>query len=176
MAIFALMASSIAKTSVGNISALNQGGEQSRAEALAIEAVESVRAIKDGAWNDLYSSTTIAFADYDWSFESSNVETIGDYTRTVEFADVCRDGSNVITTCPGTTTDLQAKKVTVTVAWEVRPGLNNSVVKEFYLTNWDSREWTQTDWSSGPGQSILSDLAAFSSWAWSMACCASGGM
>jgi len=49
MAIFALMASSIAKTSVGNISALNQGGEQSRAEALAIEAVESVRAIKDGA-------------------------------------------------------------------------------------------------------------------------------
>ena len=161
MAIFALMASSIAKTSVGNISALNQGGEQSRAEALAIEAVESVRAIKDGAWNDLYSSTTIAFADYDWSFESSNVETIGDYTRTVEFADVCRDGSNVITTCPGTTTDLQAKKVTVTVAWEVRPGLNNSVVKEFYLTNWDSREWTQTDWSSGPGQSILSDLAAF---------------
>ena len=163
MAIFALMASSIAKTSIGNINALNQGGSQSRADALAQEAVEAVRAIKDGAWNDLYSSTTISFADYSWSFDITNVETIGDYTRTVEFADVCRDGSDIITACPGTTTDLQSKKVTVTVAWEVRPGLNNSVVKEFYLTNWDSREWTQTDWSSGPGQSVLTDTAGYDS-------------
>jgi len=162
MAIFALMVSSIASTSVGNISALNQGNFGSRAETLALEAVESIRAIKDGAWNDLYSSSNISFADYSWSFYSTNIQTIGDYTRTVTFSDVCRnDTTHDIEDCATGTLDLQSKKVNVTVSWEVRPGLTNSVNKEFYLTNWDSREWIQSDWSSGPGQSILSDLAAF---------------
>lgn len=163
MAIFALMASAIAGTSVGNLNSLNKGGEQSRAESLAQEAVEAIRGIKENAWNDLYSSSTISFAGYEWSFDSTNVQTIGDYTRTVTFSDVCRDAQNVIVACPGDSTDLQSKKVNVSVSWEIRPGVTNSVNKEFYLTNWDSREWIQSDWSGGPGQSVLSDASSYDS-------------
>ncbi|HAO52153.1 TPA: hypothetical protein DCQ85_01655, partial [Candidatus Magasanikbacteria bacterium] len=124
----------------------------------------SIRAIKDNAWNDLYSDSSVSIAGYDWTFDGTNIQTIGDYTRTVTFSNVCRNSNtNAIEDCATGINDLQSKKVNVAVSWEVRPGVTNSVDREFYLTNWDSREWTQTDWSSGPGQSVLSDTAGYDS-------------
>ncbi|MBU2542735.1 prepilin-type N-terminal cleavage/methylation domain-containing protein, partial [Patescibacteria group bacterium] len=165
MAIFALISAAMVSLSLGGLSALEQGGEQTQAEALAQEGVEAVRAIRDSAWNKLvYATSSVSINGSEWEFTGEDTtETIGQYTRTISFADVCRDLSDDIVDCPGSYTDLHSKKVTVIVDWEIRPGVNNSVQKITYLTNWDSINWIQTDWSGGDGQSIWSDATRYDS-------------
>lgn len=80
-------------------------------------------------------------------------DTIGKFTRTVSLTNVCRDTSHDIVACPGSYTDVHSLLVTATTSWTPRPGVVNEVVRSSYLTNWDSREWTQTDWDGGSGQS-----------------------
>lgn len=79
-----------------------------------------------------------------WIFDGEDtIETIGDYTRTITFDNVCRDELNNITNCPGAYEDAHSQKVTVNVAWDVRPGVVNSVEFTQYLTNWDSSDWLE---------------------------------
>jgi len=72
--------------------------------------------------------------------------------RPIDFAPVCRDGSNEIAVCPAVYTDVHSKEATVTIAWTIRDGITNFVQHILYVTNWDSREWvedTVTDFSDG---------------------------
>jgi len=159
LAIFALISAAMVTMTTGSFISLEQGGEQTEAEALAQEGIEAVRAIRDGAWNELiYTTSSVSISGNKWIFDGeTTTETIGKYTRIISFEDVCRDANDDITDCPGSYTDLHSKKVTVTVSWDIREGIVNQVQKITYLTNWDSREWVQTDWVGGNGQVIWSD-------------------
>ena len=154
-AIFSLIGAAMISMTVGGFNALQRGGDQTEAEALAQEGLEAVRSIRDGAWNEiLYSQSAVEISGSEWIFTGEATdETIGQYTRTITFADVCRDGSDDIVACPGTYTDLHGKKVTCTVTWSPMNGVANSVERVSYLTNWDSLTWVQdtiVDFDSAP--------------------------
>lgn len=165
LAVFGLYSASFGTLVIGGFRALEQGSEQVQAEALAQEGFEAVRSIKNRAWNEnTYTQSGVDAGGGSWHFlGEGTTETIGQYTRRIVFSDICRDSSHEIVGCPGDYTDLHAKKVTVTVEWENRGGVTNSVEHIGYLTNWDSTEWTQTDWSGGPGQPIWSDASRYDS-------------
>ena len=159
LAIFSLIAATITSLAVGNIGALSQGGEHTEAQALAQEGIEAVRSIRDNAWNtNIYTTSSVSRNNNQWVFDGEGTtETIGKYTRTIYFSDVCRNGSDEIVDCPGSYTDVQSKLATVEVSWSPRSGVTNTVELFTYLTNWDSNKWIQTDWSGGIGQAIWSN-------------------
>jgi len=165
MAIFSLISAVMISLALGGFNALGQGGEQTQAEALAQEGVEAVRSIRGRGWNEfIYNQSGVEINEGKWIFSGEGTaEKIDQYTRTITFENVCRNILDEITACPGLYSDLHSKKVTVTVTWEVRPGIINSVQKITYLTNWDSQEWIQTNWVGGPGQDIWSDQTKYNS-------------
>lgn len=155
MAIFALVSAAIATMAVGSFGALIQGGEYSKAEALAQEALEAVKSIKDRAWNEsrFNQSALDGTGDY-WVFAGEGTqEKIDIYTRVVTLHDVCRDAENEITDCPGEYLDVHAKEARVLVSWETGMGKIATIEKRTYITNWDTELWTQNDWAGGSGQS-----------------------
>jgi len=156
MAIFSLIGAAMATLVVGGFTGLEQGGEYTQAQALAQEGIEAVKSIQAGAWNEIiYSQSGVATSSNQWIFSGEDTsETIGQFTRTITFNDVCRDGSNDITDCPGSYTDVHSKKASVSVSWEIRSGVTNSVQRASYLTNWDSQDWTETDWRGQSGENV----------------------
>jgi len=163
--IFALVASSMISLVLGGNAALLQGSDQINAQTLAQEGIEAVRAVRDRAWNEInYNQSAVATSSGQWAFSGEGTsEKIGIYTRTIIFSDVCRDVLNNITVCPGAYLDRHAKKVDVKITWLTSTGITDTVDRIVYVTNWDSRDWQQTDWSGGPGQSIWSDSTKFDS-------------
>jgi len=163
MAIFGLISAAMISMVTGSFVGLAQGGEQTQAESLAQEGIEAVKAIYGEAWNQLvYSTSSVSIAGGKWIFDGEGTtETIGQFTRTIFFTDVCRDSSNDITDCPGNYTDAHTKEVNATVLWDTRDGVSNTVERAGFVTNWDSREWTQTGWSGGTGQSEWSDTTRY---------------
>lgn len=156
LAIFSLVASALATMAIGGNNALLQGGDQSEAAALAEEGIEAIRAIRDAAWN-VSPDAQVSAGGGSWAYAGGGPEVIGKYTRTIAFTDVCRDGSDDITPCPGTYVDAHTRRASVTVSWTTVTGAMNTVERVAYLTNWDSRDWTQTNWAGGGGQSVWSD-------------------
>ncbi|PIT92168.1 MAG: hypothetical protein COU08_03735 [Candidatus Harrisonbacteria bacterium CG10_big_fil_rev_8_21_14_0_10_42_17] len=160
LAIFGIIGTTIATLIVGSLSALNQGGEQTVAEALAEEGIEGVRSIRDNAWNELRVSASGIEPQFGkWTFKGeATTDAIGKYTRTITLDDVCRDATDEITSCPGIYTDLHSKKATVEIVWEVRPGINNTVQRIAYFTNWDSvtvTDTTKADFDAGSHNSTF---------------------
>lgn len=165
VAIFALIGAALSSMVLGSFNSLTRSTKMTRAQALADEAAEAIRSIKGGAWNRLdLNRSAVATTGSQWIFQGEGTSrNIGPYTRTIDIEDVCRDGDGNITDCPGDHKDVHTKKVVVNVEWEVRSGVTNSVTREVYLSNWDSRNWTQTDWSGGDGQDIWSDSSRYDS-------------
>ena len=164
-AVFVLIGSSITTLILGSFNALTQGGEHTQAMALAQEGIESVRSIQNRAWNELsYSTSSVSILGNQWIFDGEGTtETIGQYDRTISFNDVCRNSLDNIVDCPGSYTDLYTKKITSSIDWLVRENVHNSISQIGYLTDWDSQEWTQTDWFNGSGQSIWIDSSKYES-------------
>ncbi len=105
---------------------------------LASEAVEAVRAIKDGSWADLASySTGIAYHPVqsagEWQLASGS-ETIGDFSRQIILDQVYRDGSDDITASGGVL-DPNTLKITATVSWTEK-GAAQQVSLIDYLADW----------------------------------------
>lgn len=128
--------------------------EGAEALALAQEGIDAVRSIRDGAWNEnTFTQSGVTISGGQWVFLGEGTdETIGQYTRTITFADICRDASDDITACPGTYTDVHIRQATVTVSWDVVPGVTTSVESVTYLTNWKTSEWLEdvtADFSDG---------------------------
>jgi hypothetical protein len=163
MAIFALVSSSLATLSIGGFSALGDGGVRTEATALAMEGVSAVRAIRTRAWNEnIYNTSAVSVLGGEWVFDGEGTtEIIGIFTRTISFQDICRDISKAIVSCPGSYVDPHIRLAVVEVDWQTRPGVTSSVQQSTYVTNWDSTDWVQTDWSGGSGQSIWSDASMF---------------
>lgn len=165
IAVFAILAASILSLSAGNGRADVQSTHYVQATSLAEEGLEAVRSIRDRAYNEFtYSTSSVSVSGAQWIFDGENTtETIGDYVRTITFEDVCRDGSSDIVTCPGTYTDEHLKLASVLVEWQPRPGVTSTVERVAYVSNWDSSDWTQTDWVGGAGQSLWSDATKYDS-------------
>ncbi len=154
LAIFSLVGAAMVSLVIGGFTGLEQGGEHTQAEALTQEGIEAVRSIRDSAWNEVaYDQSKVEISGNEWIFSGEGTtEDIGQYTRIITIDDVCRDGFDEITSCPGAYTDVHSKKVIVSVSWRVRPGITNSVQRIAYLTNWDSKEWiedTLADFNDG---------------------------
>lgn len=145
VAIFGLVASSLASLAVGSNASMEQGGEHTQAENLAQEAIEAVKSIRDRAWNELvYNSSGITTSSNRWLFkgEATNNQ-IGQFYRNTSFTAVCRDGLDNIIDCPGNYIDVNSKKMTVSIDWLIRPGVTNTIWQTSYLTNWDSTTWQE---------------------------------
>jgi len=147
LGVFALMSAAVVSMLVGGVVALGQGGDRTEATALARDALEIVRSIRDGAWNEfIYPTAQLTLSGGQWVLVSSpNPQQIGKYFRAITFSNICRNASRDIVVCGsgGDTPDVHSTEVAVTVSWETRPGITNTVSERMYLTNWDSREWTE---------------------------------
>lgn len=165
VALFGFICSALVSMSLGGFSSLRQGGEYIEAEAYAQEGIEAVRAVRDSAWNKIiYNNSAVTSTGNIWQFVGENTSsTFGKYKRTIVFANVCRDAFNNITACPGSYTDLNSKQATVIVSWLSEHNAVNTIQKITYLTNWESRDWTQTDWSGGSEQAIWSNNSKYNS-------------
>lgn len=142
------------------------GGQRARASQLAAEGIAATRNLRDNAVNNLkFTQSGVQTTGTIWSFlGESTTETIGEFTRTITFDDVCRDASKVHVACPGTYIDPHTRKVTVAVSWTTRSGTDpSSVTRVTYLSSWASRFWEQTDWIGGTGQATWSDATRYDS-------------
>ena len=165
LAVFALIVSALTAMVTGGFSSLNQGKEQTEAASLANEGIEAVRVIRNQGFNNLtYSSTTGLLASSTWSFLGDGTsDSIGKYTRKISFETLCRDGNYNLATCPASSTDIYSKKVTVTVSWVTSYGKTNSVLRSAYLSDWQGKYFTQSDWYGGSGQATWSFINKYDS-------------
>ena len=69
-----------------------------------------------------------------WIFSGSD-NASGKYIRTITISNVNRDGNGDIDENSGDV-DVDTKKVTVVVSWNVASSRHNSVVLDTFLTNW----------------------------------------
>lgn len=165
MAVFSVIAGAIMSVTLGSLNGLIQGGEETEARAFAEEGMEAVRSVRDHAWNVLtISPAQVGVSGSVWTLSRAASELIGNkFTRIITLTNVCRDGTDTIAVCPATYTDPHTKLVTVNVRWAPRSGATNSVEQTGFISNWDSRDWTQTDWHGGSGQAIFSDVTRYGS-------------
>lgn len=165
MAIFALIATAMVSLTVGSYAGLMRGGSQLEAEALASEAVEALKSVRETGWNTIIDSpAVVSLSGGHWALGAGASELISDkFTRTINFDAVCRDASDNITDCPGAYTDIHSRKATVNISWLENGIIPGDIQRVIYLTNWDSRDWTQTDWVGGSGQAIWSDATKYAS-------------
>jgi prepilin-type N-terminal cleavage/methylation domain-containing protein len=165
MAIFGIISAAMVSMAVGGVNVVEQGAEQMEAQAFAEEGLEAVRSIRDRAWNEsIYAQSGVSVSGGDWVFDGeATTDVTGQFTRTISFADVCRDGSDNVATCPASYTDAHTQQVTSRVAWTTGTGSANTVERIGLLTNWDSRDWEQSDWVGGSGQATWSDVTKYAS-------------
>ena len=120
--------------------------QTSQATALAQEGLEIVRNVRDGTiWTAVDGLGQVAFAPSLYHPEQSGSppkwilvsgsETIGEFTRQIQFARVYRDGSANIVAAPGTL-DSDTVKATAKVSWQERER-SHEVELAAYFTNWN---------------------------------------
>ncbi len=167
LAIFVLIIASLTSLILGSFSSLERGKQFTKAQTLAQEGIEAVRTIRDRAWNELiYNRSAVAVAGNQWVFVGEGTtEQIGSYTRFIDFLPIYRDGNGniVSSTTPDSYLDVLSKEIIVRISWEIRDGVDNTIEQTTYLTNWRAKEWLQTDWSAGAGQTIWLDSAKYDS-------------
>ena len=164
LGIFALLVVALAQLSAGGYTGFLRGGEYTQAQSLVSEAVEALRSVREGAWNEIVgTNVVVSLSGGAWQVTSGVSELVDNkYTRKIELTDVCRDSAGSIVSCPATGTnykDPYAKQANISVSW----GLGNTATTSLLLTNWDSKDWTQTDWKDGGGQVIWSDPEKYGS-------------
>ncbi len=177
IAVFAAIAGVLITMAVGGFRGLEQGGEQTEAEALAQLGIEAVRAVRDKAWNEnivdsvnntakvRITANVWELYDYRTSVDplapEGGLGTNNKFSRTITFTDVCRDNTtNAITTpCGGSTyNDPHTKQAVSSVSWTTRGNAQNTVEKRAYITNWDSKdnfEDTAANFSDGTFSSTV---------------------
>ena len=116
--------------------------QTSQATALAQEALEIVRNFRDGTdWSSGLGVIAFSPSSYypeksgsppAWSL-SAGSETIGEFTRQIQFEEVRRDGSDNIASSGSV--DADTVKAIAQVSWEER-GRTHQVELVAYFTNW----------------------------------------
>jgi len=159
IAIFALLASSFVSLGLGSFAALGRSEDFTSAAALSSAAIEAVRAVRDGAWNEIILGPVVGdTSDGYWKLApGTGGETIGKFTRATTVSEACRDTFGGLVGCSSGTPDLGSRFVESRVYWPSFAGGENEVTRTTLLTNWDSEDFIQNDWSGGDGQTEWSD-------------------
>lgn len=100
---------------------------RSQALYLAEEALEAVRGLRDAGWTTNIATASVD-TDYGISFDAVNStwtlvlspDTVGEFTRTLTFRDVYRDGGDNIVANPFETYDPDSRILEVEVTWPGR--------------------------------------------------------
>lgn len=165
IAVFALLAATMASLLLGGLNPWLNSRQDLTGEILADEGLEAARAIGQRAWNELrWPVSGLSRSGGEWHLAGDNAsETIGDYERQITIDPVCRDFNHQLAACPAVTTDWQTRLVGVTVNWQTALGVTRQVKRQVYLSNWQSFNWQQNDWSGGDGQSVWLDPAKYDS-------------
>lgn len=172
IAVFGAIAGVLITMAVGGFRGLEQGGEQTEAEAFAQEGIEAVQAVRNKAWNENIATNnqtarvqmtgcpgSCQWQLYDYGVAPETcpgaptcLGTNNKFRRTITFNNVCRDATDVLAACPASYTDPHTKEVVSAVSWLTRGGINNTVEKRAYISNWDSKdrvEDTTADFGDG---------------------------
>ncbi len=139
LALFSFLTAAVVSLILGSFHGVQQGSQHLEADAFAQEGIETIRSLRDAAWNELPSSSSTALTP--------------PFTRTTTVSDVCRTVQGDAAPCPASFTDSHTKYVESRVDWTTIEQTTNSVRRSAYVTNWDASVWTQTDWVGGAGQS-----------------------
>ncbi|KKQ54238.1 MAG: hypothetical protein US83_C0013G0005 [Candidatus Falkowbacteria bacterium GW2011_GWC2_38_22] len=144
MAIFALLAASLASLILGSLDLSSAGGLITQADMLAQEGVEAVKTIKNRAWSELvYSKSAVTSAEDEWRFvgEGSD-EQLGKFSRQILFFPVYRDSTGNIcaSNVPDAFLDTESRELRVRVQWQSARETDNFVEKSLLLTNWSEVE------------------------------------
>lgn len=133
-ALFSVAAWGMAEVLMSALSADRLSEETSIASLYAEEGIEAVRSIRAGSFDALavMESSGVAVSGDHWEFAGSE-DTQGKYRRIITVSEVRRDGDGAIVESGGDA-DIDTRKVTVTVLWDVTPTRQDSVILETYLT------------------------------------------
>lgn len=164
VALFGLLATALIGLLMNSYGSDVQAGDRDQAAIYAQQGIDAVWSIRRQAWNYLINgSHGLDQSSGRWMF-NGNSDLIADrFNRVVTISDVCRDSSAEIVDCAeaGSLIDLETKQVTVEVTYTAINGVLSSVTLSSYLTNWQSRDWRQTDWVGGSGQTVWSDISKY---------------
>ena len=129
----------IVQLSVLSIRPIDASVRQAEAVALAEEAIEAVRVLRNESWSGnvvpLSDSTTYypVISSGNWTLTATDPGPIrGTYTRGIVLSPVYRDGNDNIS--DSGTLDSETRKITATTTWSER-GSDRTIVLETYLTN-----------------------------------------
>ncbi len=156
MAIFSLITSSSVFLVLDAFISARQGGERTRATAMASEGIEATKSIHNRGWKYLTDGDHGIQINTDnpsnpyWEFNGSQ-NSIDQFTRIINVSSVNRDVTGDIIESGGTS-DIDTKKITCSVTWEFTPNRTNNVVLSSYSTNYNGRNWkqsTKTDFDGG---------------------------
>ncbi len=148
IAIFSLIISSSVFLILDTFISNRQGGERTRAVAIASEGIEAAKSIHNRGWKYLTNGDHGVQINTDnpsntyWEFIGSQ-NSINQFTRIINVSSVNRDVAGDITQSGGAP-DIDTKKVTSTVTWEFTPDRTNNVVLTSYFTNYNGRNWRQS--------------------------------
>ncbi|MFH1207738.1 MAG: prepilin-type N-terminal cleavage/methylation domain-containing protein [Patescibacteria group bacterium] len=158
MGIFVLVIASTMFLTLDAHLANQEGGQRTRAAALAQEGMEASKSLASRGWKYLTVGTHgLSAVTNVWQYNGA-VDSLGIFSRAVTVASVNRDVSGNITTSGGAL-DLDTKLVTSQVTWSPRPNRPSSVIVNSYMTNWKSRRWIQTqqaDFDAGTKNQVVS--------------------
>lgn len=165
LAIFSLIAAAFVSLTLGSVSSVGYGTDWLTAATLADLGVGAARAIRDNAWNNLIAGpSTVGTTTDGWIFTGVGSQTFSDrFNRTITLSPTCRDALDLLAPCPATRPDLETMALKVEVNWPSPIGATQTIRRQTYLANWDSRDWIQTDWSGGSGQAAWSDATRYDS-------------
>ena len=120
IAIFALVVTAITSLALGAIQASQKSYEQNQAAQLARQGAEAVTFLAQNSW-PVYTGQKTALRQLAgvWSLGGEGtVETIGNFSRTVEFLDLCRNmAGGPLLPCSQAPVDSRVKEIVVHINW-----------------------------------------------------------
>ena len=135
-AIFSVFAWGVIEVVLTGLQTDRLGQETTLATEYAVAGLEALRAIKEESFDALVPTEATGLGREDGFFvlEGNNNTFDGKYTRTITLETAERDeDGNIVSSGSGDTDTVHA---IVTVAWQVTPTRNDSVVLETYFTRW----------------------------------------
>jgi len=148
LGIFLIVAVTGVSTILHSYSVNRLSDEESQAAFYTQECNEALKSIKNQDWNNLSVGTygidkSLSY----WSLVGSPNLLASKFTRTLTISEAYRDGSNNLTTTPGTL-DENALAISCEITWNFSPTRNNSISWDTFVTYWEKPITATCDWSS----------------------------
>lgn len=142
MGVVAILIPALVAGFVATRSGKAQAEQRLEATALAREAAEAVRVVRESGWSNVGVTGTFhpVLSGFTWAL-APGAETINGYSRSITFDNVYRDSEGAIVETGGTL-DPSTKLVTVSVSWGTP--IASSVMNTMYITRLENIAWTQT--------------------------------